>query len=386
MEMQFYPPGYPPFADSISCDDTHWCAALNIDSLACTEENCNPNCEEPVNFAFITKNGIPTGPPSPQDSNLYSATPNADTFLMNPGDTIKVHMWDAGVPESPGEKAFEVKITDMTTHTTGWMQASADNGFTSTSMIDCSGEPFDFQPEYNTAAPNNVTPWGADPVNISTEYETGHWEACTSLSQPSKISLGMGISDTFWNSCAGPYENSDKDQDGGSSPETGDALCYPKGDTHGTQGSNPDTVTGCLANYYQNGDLDFDGQPYWKDWPTGTTPTSKLPSSFTEDPPTTNGHQYQKFLFTTDIALSEYECGPDSLGKCTVPPDGPGHFYPYWSLAKSGGTCSIYFGDVSSGVNDFGKDAQYGTNRYQKWGYPQFASGTHANTCSKGSL
>ena len=28
MEMRFYPPGMAPFADSISCDNTHWCASL----------------------------------------------------------------------------------------------------------------------------------------------------------------------------------------------------------------------------------------------------------------------------------------------------------------------------------------------------------------------
>ena len=29
-------PGVPPFVDSLSCDATHWCAALTIDSLECT--------------------------------------------------------------------------------------------------------------------------------------------------------------------------------------------------------------------------------------------------------------------------------------------------------------------------------------------------------------
>ena len=69
MEMQLYPPGNPPFVDSASCDDTHWCAALTIDSLECTTgfATCNTNCEEPVNFGFIQKNGVPTGPPAPQD-------------------------------------------------------------------------------------------------------------------------------------------------------------------------------------------------------------------------------------------------------------------------------------------------------------------------------
>ena len=49
MEMQFYPPGFPPFVDAISCDNTHWCAALTIDSLECTYgfATCNANCEEP---------------------------------------------------------------------------------------------------------------------------------------------------------------------------------------------------------------------------------------------------------------------------------------------------------------------------------------------------
>lgn len=32
MELQFYPPGYQPFVDGPSCDATHWCAALTIDS------------------------------------------------------------------------------------------------------------------------------------------------------------------------------------------------------------------------------------------------------------------------------------------------------------------------------------------------------------------
>jgi hypothetical protein len=33
LEVQLYPPGYQPFADSPSCDATRWCAALTIDSL-----------------------------------------------------------------------------------------------------------------------------------------------------------------------------------------------------------------------------------------------------------------------------------------------------------------------------------------------------------------
>ena len=44
MEFQFYPPGYQPFVDAPSCDATHWCAALTIDSLESQFNfaTCNP--------------------------------------------------------------------------------------------------------------------------------------------------------------------------------------------------------------------------------------------------------------------------------------------------------------------------------------------------------
>ncbi|HET8844033.1 MAG TPA: hypothetical protein VFN35_21385, partial [Ktedonobacteraceae bacterium] len=46
LEMQFYPPGFAPFITQISCDKTHWCASLHINSLECTAgfATCNPNC------------------------------------------------------------------------------------------------------------------------------------------------------------------------------------------------------------------------------------------------------------------------------------------------------------------------------------------------------
>ena len=123
VELQFYPPGFAPFADNISCDNTHWCSALNIDSLECAADGtCNPNCSEPVNFAFLQTNGVPTGPPSPQLSDLSTFTPNRHTLLMNPGDAIRVHMFDAKVR---GGRALETEITDLTTGRSGFMIASA---------------------------------------------------------------------------------------------------------------------------------------------------------------------------------------------------------------------------------------------------------------------
>ena len=387
MEMQFYPPGNPPFIDAESCDNSHWCAALNIDSLECTAAfaSCNTNCEEPVNFAFIQRNGVPTGPPSPQDTTTKTMTSNGETLLMNPGDTVNVHMFDAPAPG--GGDAFEVVINDLTTHRSGFMQASAANGFQSSSMADCSGTPFNFQPEFNTAKIGNINSWGADQVDISTEFETGHFEACTSLAAPITNPFDPNDGSPVYSQCNGPYENAGPPD--ANTPETSDALCYLAGSTHpgfngpGTS-TQPDKMTACQANFPQNGDLDFDGTPYWTEWPTSLTPGT-YPSSFLESFPTTNGQQYTQFHFQTDLALSESTCGPSSngtstIGGCTVPPQGPGGFYPYWSQVQSGGSCSLLFGNVSAG-NTFGKDKQYGTNQFNTYGYPQFISKSHNNPC-----
>ena len=110
-------------------------------------------------------------------------------------------------------------------------------------------------------------------------------------------------------------------------------------------------MTGCQDNLFQNGDLDFDGTPYWTEWPTSLTPNT-YPSSFLESFPTSNGSQYSQFFIQTDVALSESTCGGQHrrryrhLGGCTVPPPGPGGFYPYWSQVQSGGSCSLLFGNV----------------------------------------
>ncbi|HME65762.1 MAG TPA: hypothetical protein VKG61_12815, partial [Streptosporangiaceae bacterium] len=394
MEMQFYPPGEAPFIDNLSCDNTHWCAALTIDSAECTAgfQSCNTNCEEPSNFAFIQRNGVPTGPPSPQDADNSTFVNNGETLLMNPGDKVTFHMWDAPLPGGGGN-AFEVFMDDLTTHQTGLMQASGANGFMTTSSADCSGTPFNFQPEYNTAKAGNINPWGADQVDISTEFETGHWEACTSLSdQLAANPINPNDTSPIYNECNGPYENAGPPD--ANTPEVGEAPCYLAGATHpgyngvGTS-TPPNRMTGCTDLIFQNGDLDFDGPPYWKEWPTSVTPNI-YPGSFQEAFPTTNGQQYSQFYFQTDVALSEENCGGNtlstappgtqSLAGCTVPPKGPGNFYPYWSQIQSGGSCSLLFGNVSAG-STFGKDAQYGTVQFAKYGYPQFIGRTYNNPC-----
>jgi len=106
--------------DGLSCDGTHWCAALTIDSLECTNgfTSCNGNCEEPVNSAFIQTNGAPTGPPSPQLADDATFTPNRSTLLMNPGDKLKIRIFD-----NAAQGALETRVQDLSTGQTGFMLA-----------------------------------------------------------------------------------------------------------------------------------------------------------------------------------------------------------------------------------------------------------------------
>jgi len=357
MEMQFYPPGFAPFADSVSCNNTHWCAALNIDSLEANNAGqMNNNCIEPVNFAFIQRNGVPAGPPSPQLSNLATFTPNQQTLMMNPGDMVRTHMWDANI--GGGQRAFKVQISDLTTGQSGFMVASAANGFMNTSMFDCSGTPFNFQPLFNTARPQNSIEWSVLISGILNQFEIGHFEPCSKVTNKVTIGLAPGVTDTTWLFCHGAYENAGPSDPTPAGQEPTDAFCYKKGFTHGGL-APPNLVTGCIDVATQNGDLDFDGTDYYPDFPNSLTP-GPFPSPVLQQQPTTAGARYSGIQFETDAPASEINtCVPQNPQGCAVPPPhGPGHFYPYYTLAKVGGTCVWEFGHMSNG-NTFGGDQQY---------------------------
>jgi hypothetical protein len=350
LELQFYPPGFPPFVDGLSCDGTHWCAALTIDSLECTNgfTSCNSNCEEPINSAFIQTNGVPTGPPSPQLADVATFTPNQSTLLMNPGDKLKIQIFD-----NAAQGALETRVQDVSTGQTGFMLASAANGFMNTSIADCSGSPWSFRPLYSTASTVNQGGWAA--ANINVAYEIGHFTPCTSLSGPASIPVGS-YDDPSWQDCAGPYENTAPPDGTQSNAETSDFPCFPAGDTHGPLDTAPDLVTGCLA-----ADLDYDGTSYWTDWPDSVTP-GMFPSAMTIQPPLTGrGTRYTHMQFLTDNAATNSLCNPASPTDCVLPPpQAPGQFYPYWTLAKVSGACVWEFGQMRNGKT-FGEDQQYGT-------------------------
>jgi hypothetical protein len=78
--------------------------------------------------------------------------------------------------------------------------------------------------------------------------------------------------------------------------------------------------------------------------------------------PTTNGgHRYPQIQFMTDTSASELNtnCDLNSGAGCVLPPQGPGHFFPYFTQARVGGVCFWEFGNMRNG-NTFGGDAQYG--------------------------
>lgn len=347
LEMQFYPPGFAPFITQISCDTKHWCASLHINSLEVIPgDGLNPLCTEPTNFAFIQMDGVPTGPPGPNTMTAASATPNAETLLMNQGDQLRVTIND-----TPGNVSGGVttRIEDLTTKQSGFMIASAANGFQSLDPTTCNGTNFSFHPEFSTAKFGNFVPWAALQANVGFASEIGHFI---------------------------PGPNGDGDLD--------DAPCFPTSPTS--------ILAGCIG-----ADLDFDGTSYQADWPNGRrgTPT---PVEFTSPLSISSGssrytNQYPILQFETDALASESTCNPDGTG-CTVPPPGA-NFYPFYSAEGAFGQfgsqgvgqfnsqdgCMFLFGNNTRGVSSFGQDAQYGTPNLP-WFFGTASGGPRVNPCS----
>jgi hypothetical protein len=160
VELQLYPPGYPPFIQKISCDFKHWCAAMAIFSLqgeygalhgpgSPPDAVANPNCVEPANFAFLTQSGQPIGPPGPDTATSGTFAGNKDTLLMNPGDHLTVTYQDTAA-------GLLAQIEDTSTGETGQMVASVANGFRHILWdpvnFTCQGAPYAFHPMYSSAA------------------------------------------------------------------------------------------------------------------------------------------------------------------------------------------------------------------------------------------
>ena len=154
---------------------------------------CNPACAEPVNFAYLQNDGVPAGPPSSQLTDVSTFLPNQHTLEMNGGDVLEISLLDP-------PQGLTAVIKDLTTGQTGFIVASAKNGFMNTNIGDCSGNPFTFHAEYSTAKQQNQVPWAALEGGVLMEQEIGHGESCDSLTNQDPFSASFSDGQSYYDS------------------------------------------------------------------------------------------------------------------------------------------------------------------------------------------
>ena len=314
LELQFYPPGWAPFQEAISCDARKWCAAMAIFSFNNDQNNGVPNNAsclstvgiEPANFAFITRSGVPHAPAGPLDLTLDSFTPNPSTDLfMNAGDQVNISIHDSS-------GGLVTEIHDLTTGQSGSMTASVDNGFAQVNYdptaTTCTETPYAFRPMYATSSEHTRVPWAAHSYNVAFSDEIGHWEYCADVN-------------TEDGTCNDPGSDGD------------DFFCLPASESLRIQ------VSGCFAT-----DNDFDGASYQPGWP-GSNPNPGQdqvfhPRSVLFSSPTFNGGaNYSRVAFEADLPRIEAadfggNCNRSTGANCVNPPPGA-NFYPIYSTRNN---------------------------------------------------
>jgi hypothetical protein len=372
MEMQFYPPGWGNVGSGVSCgpDNTQWCAALNIDSFSqnsntgvYNNDDClNEAGVEYVNYAIITKSGVPNGPADPLRQTLGTFETTPDTLEMNNGDQLVVDMHDTPA-------GFRVVIHDRTTGQTGSMTASIANGFGhplyQPNASDCTDQPYAFHPIYSTSTPDTRVMWAAHTYNVAFSDEIGHFEYCNTVKNFSCA-----------DSTSNPTDGSGADGD--------EFPCFtlPLVNVTGKPSFN-----GCLGI-----DSDFDGPEYQ----TGTWPGSgsgsvigtnvSTPIQFTS-PLFSHAYNYSQVAFETDLPRIEgadfspnNDCqrhvynpmDPSPGSGCVNPPVGAS-FYPIYSTTTGSPWSGGYGkpvclwqeggGSIPGTTNNFGgtSAAEYGS-------------------------
>ena len=350
MELQFYPPGYVQQFDGFSCSGTQWCVAMTIDSFSenpLTGQDLNPTCRshvglEYVNFAYLTKSGVPQGPPNPVNFDPVGSgkpDPHKVAFL-NPGDHYTVTLHDTA-------HGLQTVVHDTTTGTVGSMTASAANGFGQVKFAptgtECKNIPYDFHPEYSTSSPKTTVPWAAATYNVAIDTEIGHFDYCSAV-------------DTGTGTCSG-QEGLGSDQE---PADADDAGCFPP------SASTLIKIGGCEGTNFG-----YDGTSYQNVWPNGSS-SRPTPTIFTS-PKTGSNYtdQYPVVAFNTDLPAIEQSlspaCNGDTGANCTRRPptdDGnPATFYPYYTSGHALGGCAWTIGQNYPGFStrDYGKLAQYGS-------------------------
>jgi hypothetical protein len=400
-EMQFYPPGWVPQPMGIGCTARQWCAALNIDTFSDNENTGalnNTAClntvgPEPVNFAFVTKNGKSTAPANPGAPQHFIPN-NKANLLMNPGDHLTVHLFD-----TPG--GLKVTIADHTSGATGSMTASAANGFGTVvfnpSASKCTIKPWTYHSEYSTSTPQTRNVNAAHTYNIAFSDEIGHFEECGKVNTSSPIAA-----------CAQPLGPDTNNGDVGPDPAGDDDFCLPSSQSLLVK------VNGCLDI-----DGDFDSVPYTDVWPgsvSNVTADRLLhPTSETFTSPTTiGGKNFSQMAFESDVSRDESSdtafrvnqpcerhfanpADPNpGLGCVNPPPNSV--FYPFYSTGQNSSGCFWQEGGpyIPGTTNKFGGSAHAEFGPLRVIHYPtapfgtitkrsnDFRSNTASNPCPAG--
>ena len=323
--------------------------------------SCNTNCEEPTNFAFIQTNGVPTGPPSPQLANLATQTPNAKTLMMNPGDRLVIHIWDARARRRAARARNAIHGHDDRPERVHarlcreWVHGHEHQRL----QRDAVQLPARVSTRRSRRTSCRGRPTGEHRARSSRSATSSRARGSPSRST---YHARRPFTDTSWKRCHGPYEN-DRSPGRRATPEPADAPCYPGGDTHrGT--APPNVVTGCVDDFFQNGDLDFDGTSYW---PTGRRDDAgPFPSPFQQQFADTPGPRLA-IQFQTDAPHSESELQfpTGRAARCRrrrrrASSTRTGHWRSAAVLWE--------FGNMANG-NTFGKQAQYGRST-RSWDTP----------------
>jgi hypothetical protein len=363
LELQFYPPGWvqwPAWAKAdgtSSCDPTRWCAAMNIDSLQynpVTNQTNNPTClskvgELAVNFAFITKSGVPQASPNPLASTLSTFTPSAKDLFMNSGDNLNVSLKDS-------KKGLNVMINDLTSGQNGSMTASSANGFAQLKWDprakSCTSIPYDFHPMYSTSSPQTRDTWAIGSYNVAMVSEVGHFQTCQGPERIQTTEFGI---DSEGNPVTCPSGDTVETARGPVPGESDDLYCFP------SNRASTYKVPGC-----SNQNSAFDGASYQNLWPDGNTRDRPTPFQFSS--PTTGrnySQQYQKVAFEADLPQEETGCNMSTGAGCTrIPQTSEGYpaaFYPFYSMTRSKNGCVWQLGgDTPGEITNFGRDAEYG--------------------------
>ena len=377
MELQFYPPGWVPWptwqvaVGASACDPTRWCAAMNIFSLSLnpvTGKANNTTClskvgEEYVNFAFITKNGKPTGPPNPVDATTAGTfTPSPKDLFMHSGDHVNLALTDT-------PNGLKASLHDLTTGGTGSMTASKANGFAQIKYdpngTSCKAIPYNFHPMYSTSTTKTRVTWAAHSYNIAFDSEIGHFQFCTGPKRIPATEFGLLPNGNPTTCPKGNFEGRGVNKQ----PADGDDLfCFPGKEALVLK------VTGCT--FTNSG---FDGASYQKLWPNGNTRMHPTPFRFTS--PTTGAHytkQYSQIGFEADLPdIEQPICNRTTGVGCTLIPQTdeglPAVFYPFYSSTriKTALGCYWQFGnDIPGEISNFGQNGQYGTLLQQSYTQP----------------